>query len=201
MVYGNGKDSITISDLKPGDYTVTEVTDSKGTTEVKGNQSFPYQVSGDGKITVKAGQTPEISVTNTSVLGKIKVTKKVIGKENSKDKFYVALFKADKETKVDNQPVKEITAGQSVTFENLVPGTYYVFETDEDGNKLKDTVVNGYIIPKDGTETTIINDQKSTVPEVGVTLTNKWLETSLSLVGGKTLTNITETTASVPLAI
>ena len=192
LVYGNGKDSITISDLKPGDYTVTEVTDSKGTTEVKGNQSFPYQVSGDGKITVKAGQTPEISVTNTSVLGKIKVTKKVIGKENSKDKFYVALFKADKETKVDNQPVKEITAGQSVTFENLVPGTYYVFETDEDGNKLKDTVVNGYIIPKDGTETTIINDQKSTVPEVGVTLTNKWLETSLSLVGGKTLTNITE---------
>ena len=55
LVYGNGKDSITISDLKPGDYTVTEVTDSKGTTEVKGNQSFPYQVSGDGKITVKAG--------------------------------------------------------------------------------------------------------------------------------------------------
>ena len=192
LVYGNGKDSITISDLKPGDYTVTEVTDSKGTTEVKGNQSFPYQVSGDGKITVKAGQTPEISVTNTSVLGKIKVTKKVIGKENSKDKFYVALFKADKKTKVDNQPVKEITAGQTVTFENLVPGTYYVFETDEDGNKLNDTVVNGYIIPKDGTKTTIINDQKSTVPEVGVTLTNKWLETSLSLVGGKILTNITE---------
>ena len=192
LVYGKGKDSITISDLKPGDYTVTEVTDSKGTTEVKGTRSFPYQVSGDGKITVKAGQTQEISVTNTSVFGKIKVTKQVIGKENSKDKFYVALFKADKKTKVDNQPVKEITVGQPVTFENLVPGTYYVFETDEDGNKLKDTVVNGYIIPKDGTETTIINDQKSTVPEVGVTLTNKWLETSLSLVGGKTLTNITE---------
>ena len=192
LVYGKGKDSITISDLKPGDYTVTEVTDSKGTTEVKGTRSFPYQVSGDGKITVKAGQTQEISVTNTSVFGKIKVTKQVIGKENSKDKFYVALFKADKNTKVDNQPVKEITADQTVTFENLVPGTYYVFETDEDGNKLNDTVVNGYIIPKDGTETTIINDQKSTVPEVGVTLTNKWLETSLSLVGGKTLTNITE---------
>ena len=184
--------SITISDLTPGDYTVTEVTDSKGTTEVKGNQSFPYQVSGDGKITVEAGQTSEISVTNTSVLGKIKVTKQVTGKENSKDKFYVALFKADKKTKVDNQPVKEIAVGQPVTFENLVPGTYYVFETDEDGNKLNDTVVNGYIIPKDGTETTIINDQKSTVPEVEVTLTNKWLETSLSLVGGKTLTNITE---------
>ena len=192
LVYGKGKDSITISDLKPGDYTVTEVTDSKGTTEVKGTRSFPYQVSGDGKITVKAGQTQEISVTNTSVFGKIKVTKQVIGKENSKDKFYVALFKADKKTKVDNQPVKEITAGQTVTFENLVPGTYYVFETDKDGNKLNDTVVNGYIIPKDGTKTTIINDQKSIVPEVGVTLTNKWLETSLSLVGGKILTNITE---------
>lgn len=113
----------------------------------------------------------ELSVVNEPVkTGNIKVTKHVTGAAPSEDTFYVALFSDAEGTKrVENQEVRSIKKDESVTFENLVLGTYYVFETDSDGNKLTG-YSNGYKLPKNGSKATLTSGSL----EENVTIENEY---------------------------
>ena len=129
-----GTKSVTVKNLKPGTYTVTEVSDKTG-----------YVVSGEGAVTVTGGQGTTAEITNTA-RGKITVTKtvKVNGEATTGSGmdgiYYFGLY-----TKRDGQEtlvgeVKSITvtngsAQGSVIFENLEPGAYTVKElSDESGS-------------------------------------------------------------------
>ena len=61
------ENAINISELTPGEYTVTE-TDENGNA-VTTSASFPYKVTGGGKVTVTAGNMVSVTVTNTLVAG------------------------------------------------------------------------------------------------------------------------------------
>lgn len=175
-----GSGSVTIDNLIPDVYTVTETTEDGQAL----GDTFAYYVTGGGAVTVTDGQTAEVTVTNTKVTGSIEVTKQVTGTTRTDD-FFVAVFNdAAGVERVADQEVKRITANATVTFDGLVPGTYYVFETNEKGEKLSDEVVNGYKIPVNGSGAVKLTNTSNT-PKESVTLLNRWLETSIALTGIK----------------
>ena len=129
-----GTQSVTVENLKPGTYTVTEVSDKTG-----------YVVSGEGDVTVTGGQGTTAEITNTA-RGKITVTKtvKVNGETTTGSEmdgtYYFGLYKTQDGQETLVGEVKSITvtngsAQGSVTFENLEPGEYTVKElSDENGS-------------------------------------------------------------------
>ena len=126
----SGTKSVTVKNLKPGTYTVTEVSDKTG-----------YVVSGEGAVTVKGGQETKVEITNTA-RGKITVTKtvKVNGEPTTETQmdgtYYFGLYKTQdgQETLVGNIQSIKVENGRaqgSVIFENLEPGEYTVKELSD----------------------------------------------------------------------
>lgn len=109
--------------------------------------NYTVTVENDGAVTVDAEKTGEnastITITNTFAEGGLTVTKQITRNgqpidEAIEDTFYAGLFDGD------GNAVSEIKAihysgtdASSVTFDGLTVGeTYYVYETDRDGNPL-----------------------------------------------------------------
>ena len=127
-------------------YTLTEVTAPSG-YEVVADITFTVNKDGTVSIDGKAVDGNEIimkdETTPVGEEGKLVVSKLVTfqGKNQAVNRtFYVALFSdADCTQKVSN--VKELKCEGAwsayTVFEHLKDGTYYVAETDENGNKLE----------------------------------------------------------------
>ena len=127
-------------------YTLAEVTAPSG-YEVAADITFTVNKDGTVSIDGKAVDGNEIimkdDTTPVGEEGKLVVSKLVTfqGKNQAVNRtFYVALFSdADCTQKVSN--VKELKCEGAwsayTVFEHLKDGTYYVAETDEDGNKLE----------------------------------------------------------------
>ena len=121
-----GAGSVTVDDLTPGSYTVTENEDGAAIT------GYDLEVTGGGEVTVAAKATAETTVTNTYTQqkGALKITKALGANapESAKSKSYsFTITGPDNYSKV----VAVIGAG-SVTVENLVPGSYTVTEVESD---------------------------------------------------------------------
>lgn len=131
-------------------YTLAEVTAPSG-YEVAADITFTVNKDGTISIDGKAVDGNEIimkdDTTPVGEEGKLVVSKLVTfqGKNQAVNRtFYVALFSdADCTQKVSN--VKELKCEGAwsayTVFEHLKDGTYYVAETDEDGNKLESSEV------------------------------------------------------------
>lgn len=127
-------------------YTLAEVTAPDG-YEVAANITFTVNKDGTVQINGEAAENNEVimkdEATPVGEEGKLVVSKLVTfqGKNQAVNRtFYVALFSdADCTEKVSN--VKELRCEGAwsayTVFEHLKDGTYYVAETDEDGNKLE----------------------------------------------------------------
>lgn len=149
-------------------YTLAEVTAPSG-YEVAADITFTVNKDGTVSIDGKAVDGNEIimkdDTTPVGEEGKLVVSKLVTfqGKNQAVNRtFYVALFSdADCTQKVSN--VKELKCEGAwsayTVFEHLKDGTYYVAETDEDGNKLESSEVCK--IEGNGTKCEITPTQKT----------------------------------------
>ena len=149
-------------------YTLAEVTAPNG-YEVAADITFTVNKDGTVSIDGKAVDGNEVimkdEATPVGEEGKLVVSKLVTyqGKNQAVDRtFYVALFSdADCTKKVSN--VKELKCEGAwsayTVFEHLKDGTYYVAETDEDGNKLESS--EACKIEGNGTECKITPTQKT----------------------------------------
>ncbi|MHC1732987.1 MAG: hypothetical protein AB9888_13295 [Bacteroidales bacterium] len=123
-------------DLIPGEYTISEpvITTSDGSTDHKAY----WTASGTGSVTVAPVGTTfgtssvhidppatEKTITNTYVKGKLEVTKSVSGYAGTTDKFTICITGPSYST----ASCQIFTAGQTLKWENLLPGTYNVTET------------------------------------------------------------------------
>ena len=124
-----GASSVTVDNLEPGNYTVTEVESSAAIDK------YDLEVTGGGSVTVAANATAETTVTNTYTQqkGALKITK-ALGEgapdaaNNTEYKFTI--------TGPDNySKTVTIKGAGSETVENLEPGNYTVTE-DKDGAKI-----------------------------------------------------------------
>ena len=124
-----GASSVTVDNLEPGNYTVTEVESSAAIDK------YDLEVTGGGSVTVAANATAETTVTNTYTQqkGELKITK-ALGEgapdaaNNTEYKFTI--------TGPDNySKTVTIKGAGSETVENLEPGNYTVTE-DKDGAKI-----------------------------------------------------------------
>lgn len=149
-------------------YTLTEVTAPSG-YEVAADITFTVNkdgtVSADGKAVDGNEIVMKDETTPVGEEGKLVVSKLVTfqGKNQAVNRtFYVALFSdADCTKKVSN--VKELKCEGAwsayTVFEHLKNGTYYVAETDEDGNKLESS--EACKIEGNGTKCEITPTQKT----------------------------------------
>ena len=149
-------------------YTLAEVTAPSG-YEVAADIKFTVNKDGTVSIDGKAVDGNEIIMkddkTPVGEEGKLVVSKLVTfqGKNQAVNRtFYVALFSdADCTQKVSN--VKELKCEGAwsayTVFEHLKDGTYYVAETDEDGNKLESS--EACKIEGNGTKCQITPTQKT----------------------------------------
>jgi hypothetical protein len=133
--------------LIPGTYTVTEP-----------GIAAPWSVVIDpATYDVESGEntTVDVTVTNEYTTGTITVTKDVVVLSEDPEitvnyTFYAALFEDQDGTMVRVSDVKALevinSASTSVVFDRLVADkTYYVFETDEEGNIIE-TNMDGTIV-------------------------------------------------------
>lgn len=149
-------------------YTLAEVTAPDG-YEVAANITFTVNKDGTVQINGEAVENNEVimkdEATPVGEEGKLVVSKLVTfqGKNQAVNRtFYVALFRdADCTEKVSN--VKELRCEGAwsayTVFEHLKDGTYYVAETDEDGNKLESS--EACKIEGNGTKCEITPTQKT----------------------------------------
>ena len=149
-------------------YTLTEVTAPSG-YEVAADITFTVNKDGTVSVDGKAVDGNEIvmkdETTPVGEEGKLVVSKLVTfqGRNQAVNRtFYVALFSdADCTKKVSN--VKELKCEGAwsayTVFEHLKNGTYYVAETDEDGNKLESS--EACKIEGNGTKCAITPTQKT----------------------------------------
>ncbi len=149
-------------------YTLTEITAPSG-YEVAADITFTVNKDGTVSVDGKAVDGNEIimkdETTPVGEEGKLVVSKLVTfqGKNQAVNRtFYVALFSdADCTKKVSN--VKELKCEGAwsayTVFEHLKDGTYYVAETDEEGNKLESS--EACKIEGNGTKCAITPTQKT----------------------------------------
>ena len=149
-------------------YTLTEVTAPSG-YEVAADITFTVNKDGTVSVDGKAVDGNEIvmkdETTPVGEEGKLVVSKLVTfqGKNQAVNRtFYAALFSdADCTKKVSN--VKELKCEGAwsayAVFEHLKDGTYYVAETDEEGNKLESS--EACKIEGNGTKCAITPTQKT----------------------------------------
>jgi len=157
---------VTITDLEPGEYYIVE-TDADGNRmdydekhQLSTGESFEPDYASYGDYldcilveAVEEGATEYemgnlVSEVKGANKGKVTVTKKVTdanGKEVKPGKMvvYVALFKDEALTKIATEVseiVIENAASGTYTFTELDYGTYYLPETDKDGNPIRSGV-------------------------------------------------------------
>ena len=150
-------------------YTLAEVTAPSG-YEVAADITFTVNKDGTVSIDGKAVDGNEIimkdDTTPVGEEGKLVVSKLVTfqGKNQAVNRtFYVALFSdADCTQKVSN--VKELKCEGAwsayTVFEHLKDGTYYVAETDKDGNPVENTDF-GFDVSYDGDITVSFTEQNT----------------------------------------
>ena len=117
-------ESLTIGDLKPGKYTVTE---NLTGTAIDG---YDLEVTGGGEVTVVGNSTAKTTITNTYTkqTGSLKITKALGANapESASSKSYTFVI-----TGPDNYSKEVAVIGaSSVTVDNLVPGNYTVTEVE-----------------------------------------------------------------------
>ena len=133
------ENAINISELTPGEYTVTE-TDENGNA-VTTSASFPYKVTGGGKVTVTAGNMVSVTVTNTLVAGTsitLMGTKNLTGRTLKENEFSFEVKDADGKKVAEGKN----NADGTISFGNLA----YSLSDLSDGK-------GGYLSSKDFTYT------------------------------------------------
>ncbi len=119
-----GAGTVTLDNLVPGDYTVTE---DKASAQITG---YTLAVTGEGKATVSAEEVANVTIVNTYTqkLGSLKITKKLAGAvDAASDKTFTFTV-----TGPNYSNTVTITGNGYAELENLVPGEYKITEQNAD---------------------------------------------------------------------
>jgi hypothetical protein len=182
---------VTVSDLSLGQYKIVE-TDSEGDPLETDIVLFGMKLATitydqqTATLTV-AAKDKNITITNTfeKIKGKIKVNKSITGaasgKEDFDETFYFGLFtkEGDQYTLVANSVISaNSTNGADFTalFENVELGTYYVAETDANGNITEAGETSGQykLAEVTGQYSEAVLTNESTAPQAEVDIENKY---------------------------
>ena len=178
-----GANSKTIHDLVPGTYTVSEERDGISIPK------FSVTVSGEGNVTIAAGETAKIKITNTyeDITGSLTITKALASgaPDAAKDKT----FKFTVTGPDGYSDTVEIKGSGSKTLTGLVPGSYKVTENESGA------AVDGYNLTVTGQNNTTVTVQ--TKKETPVTITNTYVQKMGTLCFTKTFGgDVTESEAN-----
>ncbi|PWJ71186.1 hypothetical protein B0O40_1052 [Ruminococcaceae bacterium R-25] len=178
-----GANSKTIHDLVPGTYTVSEERDGISIPK------FSVTVSGEGNVTIAAGETAKIKITNTyeDITGSLTITKALASgaPDAAKDKT----FKFTVTGPDGFSDTVEIKGSGSKTLTGLVPGSYKVTENESDA------AVDGYNLTVTGQNNTTVTVQ--TKKNTPVTITNTYVQKMGTLCFTKTFGgDVTESEAN-----
>ena len=178
-----GANSKTIHDLVPGTYTVSEERDGISIPK------FSVTVSGEGNVTIAAGETAKIKITNTyeDITGSITITKALASgaPDAAKDKT----FKFTVTGPDGFSDTVEIKGSGSETLTGLVPGSYKVTENESGA------AVDGYNLTVTGQNNTTVTVQ--TKKDTPVTITNTYVQKMGTLCFTKTFGgDVTESEAN-----
>ena len=178
-----GANSKTIHDLVPGTYTVSEERDGISIPK------FSVTVSGEGNVTIAAGETAKIKITNTyeDITGSLTITKALASgtPDAAKDKT----FKFTVTGPDGFSDTVEIKGSGSKTLTGLVPGSYKVTENESGA------AVDGYNLTVTGQNNTTVTVQ--TKKETPVTITNTYVQKMGTLCFTKTFGgDVTESEAN-----
>ena len=119
-----GANSKTIHDLVPGTYTVSEERDGISINK------YSVSVSGEGNVTIEAGKTAKIKITNTydDITGSLKITKALAS--GAPDAAQNKTYKFTVTGPDDYSETVEIKGAGSKTLTGLMPGNYKVIENE-----------------------------------------------------------------------
>ena len=119
-----GANSKTIHDLVPGTYTVSEERDGISINK------YSVSVSGEGNVTIEAGKTAKIKITNTydDITGSLKITKALAS--GAPDAAQNKTYKFTVTGPDDYSETVEIKGAGSKTLTGLMPGKYTVTENE-----------------------------------------------------------------------
>ena len=178
-----GANSKTIHDLVPGTYTVSEERDGISIPK------FSVTVSGEGNVTIAAGETAKIKITNTyeDITGSLIITKALASgaPDAAKDKT----FKFTVTGPDGFSDTVEIKGSGSKTLTGLVPGSYKVTENESGA------AVEGYNLTITGQNNTTVTVQ--TKKDTPVTITNTYVQKMGTLCFTKTFGgDVTESEAN-----
>ena len=178
-----GANSKTIHDLVPGTYTVSEERDGISIPK------FSVTVSGEGNVTIAAGETAKIKITNTyeDITGSLTITKALASgaPDAAKDKT----FKFTVTGPDGFSDTVEIKGSGSKTLTGLVPGSYKVTENESGA------AVDGYNLTVTGQNNTTVSVQ--TKKDTPVTITNTYVQKMGTLCFTKTFGgDVTESEAN-----
>ena len=178
-----GANSKTIHDLVPGTYTVSEERDGISIPK------FSVTVSGEGNVTIAAGETAKIKITNTyeDITGSLTITKALASgaPDAAKDKTYKFTV-----TGPDGfNDTVEIKGSGSKILTGLIPGSYKVTENESGA------AVDGYNLTVTGQNNTTVSVQ--TKKNTPVTIINTYVQKMGTLCFTKTFGgDVTESEAN-----
>ena len=154
-----GANSKTIHDLVPGTYTVSEERDGISINK------YSVSVSGEGNVTIEAGKTAKIKITNTydDITGSLKITKALAS--GAPDAAQNKTYKFTVTGPDDYSETVEIKGAGSKTLTGLMPGNYKVIENESAA------AIDGYNLTVTGDNVSKNVETKSTAY---VTITNAY---------------------------
>ncbi len=161
-----GTGSVTITDLEPGTYTVTEVREG---AEIEG---YTLSVTDGGTAVVGYGTASDVNITNNyteNPKGSLRITKTVTGDTEAAEGKVFIFDIAGPEGYTNTVTV---AAGGSVTVSDLKPGTYTVTERsgEIEGYTLEVTGEGDYPVGTEEVEAAI-NNNYTEIPKGSLTVT------------------------------
>jgi hypothetical protein len=180
--------SVTLSNLNPGTYTVTETSPGPNWT-----------VSGTGGVAVSSGGTGTATVTNTYKPGSLVITKAVIGAGTQTKDFVVTVVGPSYPTPGTSHTFHLVGGVISAPWvlSNLIPGSYTVSEASP-GPGWTASGGGGVTVNSAGASTTITNTYAQ--PSTLLTMSSSVTGNILPVGGGDVILTIVETnTGATPL--
>ena len=161
-------DYITLTGIKAGAYTVTEVTGDGSNTPVSSSDAFPWTASGFGNVTVNAGATATISGNNVLDTGNLQIEKSIPGAEKGGTFWFMVTGPDTSCPRWLSITVAAGSTNKSETITGLVRGAYTV--TEVTANNSTTAVTTSASFPFSFTAATTVSVTKG--GSAKVTMTN-----------------------------
>lgn len=178
--------SITLTGIKAGAYTVTEVKGNGSNEAVASSDAFPWTATGFGNVTVTAGNTAVISGTNTLDTGNLQITKNLPGSGNGGTFWFMVTGPDTTCPRWISITLASGVTTKSETITGLVRGSYTVTEVTANNSPTQPTASASF--PFGFTPATTVSVTKGGT--AGVTMTNTPLVGGLKI--NKTVTGETK---------